>query len=105
PVTCPSASGQFAYTADCAKFYQCDNGVATVTNCQSQLVFNPQTGYCDWPANKVPQTEIRIPPEMFKPQFANLCTQNPYGGNPGETFLVRHPEYCNAFFTCTEGFI
>ncbi|KAK3773550.1 hypothetical protein RRG08_022261 [Elysia crispata] len=106
PFSCPNTTGQFPYPRDCTKFYRCDNGVATVTDCQDQLVFNPQAGFCDWPAN-VPSCSrpVSSSRQMFKPEIGNLCERNPYGGKPSGTFHVRHPQYCNAFFTCTQGFM
>ncbi|GFS10533.1 chitin binding Peritrophin-A [Elysia marginata] len=100
---CPQPNGQFPYTQDCTKFYRCDNSVATVTDCQPQLVFNPKTNMCDWPSS-VPTCRNTQKIQMLKPEIGDLCASNPYGGKPGETFHMRHPGMCNAFFTCTQGF-
>ncbi|GFN73863.1 chitin binding peritrophin-a [Plakobranchus ocellatus] len=101
---CPQPDGQFAYTPDCYKFYQCDGGVATITDCQPQLVFNDQRGYCDWPAN-VPTCPRRNSLQILKQEMNGLCDSNPAGGDPRNTFLVRHPRYCNAFYTCATGYL
>ncbi|RUS85342.1 hypothetical protein EGW08_006885 [Elysia chlorotica] len=101
---CPTTNGQYSYPADCTKFYQCDGGVATVADCQSQLVFNAQTGFCDWPYN-VPSCAQPSTTQIYKPEIGNVCQVNQLGGNAQESFHVGHHMYCNAFFTCTTGYM
>ncbi|XP_013191925.2 chondroitin proteoglycan-2-like [Amyelois transitella] len=36
---------------DCSKFYICSGGKPVVTNCPSDLLYNPDTAKCDWPKN------------------------------------------------------
>jgi len=42
----------FPVTGVCSQFYECDiKGNAVIFNCPSNLVFNPVTNLCDYPAN------------------------------------------------------
>ncbi|EFX79125.1 hypothetical protein DAPPUDRAFT_304901 [Daphnia pulex] len=53
PASC-SASSQGQYYADpsdCAKYYQCVNGIIYTFYCQTGLVFNSKINQCDWPYN------------------------------------------------------
>lgn len=50
---CKQNFGVFPNPADptCSTFIQCSWGEPYVRNCNPGLVYNPVTGYCDWPAN------------------------------------------------------
>lgn len=43
--------GMYAHPKDCAKFFECNSGLATVKSCPPGLKFNAAKKYCDWPAN------------------------------------------------------
>jgi hypothetical protein len=52
PFTCSGkADGYYADPSDCAKFYQCGNGIAYSQSCPTGLYFNTATNQCDWPSN------------------------------------------------------
>jgi hypothetical protein len=44
-------SEPFENPSDCSTYLQCVHGAAIVSPCLEGLVFNPNPGYCDWPAN------------------------------------------------------
>lgn len=37
------------HLTDCRKYYQCDNGEYMENECPSDLYFNPEIEFCDWP--------------------------------------------------------
>lgn len=42
------------YAVGCTeKFYSCSNGISTGHECPSDLVFNVDSGFCDYPKNVV----------------------------------------------------
>ncbi|CAC5375850.1 E3.2.1.14 [Mytilus coruscus] len=46
-------SGIYADPADCSKFYNCEGGVAFHMNCPTNLLYNSNRKYCDYPSNVV----------------------------------------------------
>jgi len=51
PVCANTAGGNVADPDSCECFYACSNGVGSKGCCSNGLIFNPNTGYCDWPYN------------------------------------------------------
>lgn len=49
PSMCPELSGFFPYPGDCKKFIHCDNGVAHVQKCQTDLEYDPENRVCSKP--------------------------------------------------------
>ncbi|CAG5121939.1 unnamed protein product [Candidula unifasciata] len=100
-VQCPKQSGEFSYPGDCTKFYRCDNGQPTIFDCQAQLLFNPERGFCDWPQSVNTENCTRqdiIVTDASGESIGDLC--NPHGEEIKNSFLVGHPSLCNAFLTC-----
>lgn len=46
-------SGLYADPEDCSKFYNCEGGVAFHMNCPTNLLYNSNRKYCDYPSNVV----------------------------------------------------
>ncbi|XP_071129503.1 acidic mammalian chitinase-like isoform X2 [Mytilus edulis] len=46
-------SGLYADPEDCSKFYNCERGVAFHMNCPTNLLYNSNRKYCDYPSNVV----------------------------------------------------
>nr|AYD38868.1 acidic mammalian chitinase-like protein [Mytilus galloprovincialis] len=46
-------NGLYADPEDCSKFYNCEGGVAFHMNCPTNLLYNPNRKYCDYPTNVV----------------------------------------------------
>lgn len=46
-------SGLYADPEDCSKFYNCEGGVAFHMNCPTNLFYNSNRKYCDYPTNVV----------------------------------------------------
>ena len=48
--TC-TENGDFPNPEECSTYYSCVHGVAHLRACPGDTLFNPNTLYCDWPAN------------------------------------------------------
>ncbi|XP_059174045.1 uncharacterized protein LOC131954408 [Physella acuta] len=109
----PSGSGSFncpsnemrnyEYQNDCTKYWQCDGGVPTLSDCSPQLIFDPRNGTCVYPldssrpnCNEEAARNLRIP---------RICLNPPAGSNPKWAFVVPHERYCNAYFTCSLNYL
>merc|ERR1712212_830058 len=54
--------GLFPNEYDCSTFFNCGHGQAWKQECQAGLVFNPNIGACDWPANYACQAKSKTTP-------------------------------------------
>ncbi|CAL1526496.1 unnamed protein product [Lymnaea stagnalis] len=96
---CPQENGQFENRDDCTTYWECQGNQPTLRECHPQLIFNPATGYCDWPLN------TGNPGCARNSRYAQTICQENTGGNPGEAFLRPHPGFCNVFYTCSSFFV
>ncbi|CAG4943345.1 unnamed protein product [Parnassius apollo] len=113
---------------NCNQFYICSNGLPVVQSCPVNLLYNPYTEQCDWPANV--QCGDRVIPEdcgngdsgsdggeneggdsgseSGDSDNNNTCNCNPRKApsicavEGSEGVLVAH-ENCNQFYTCSNG--
>uniref|UniRef100_A0A2C9LF25 Chitin-binding type-2 domain-containing protein n=1 Tax=Biomphalaria glabrata TaxID=6526 RepID=A0A2C9LF25_BIOGL len=104
---CPQPTGKFEYREDCSKFWQCTNGQATLSDCPSQLMFNPAPGRsdCDWPHNVPNPSCTQLANRGLSQRLANLCQNNPYNGELNHAFHIGSPDLCNAFFICSKNYV
>uniref|UniRef100_A0A0B7BU99 Chitin-binding type-2 domain-containing protein n=1 Tax=Arion vulgaris TaxID=1028688 RepID=A0A0B7BU99_9EUPU len=100
--TCPQENGHYDYPGNCTRYYSCSLGVATLIDCTAQLIYNPQSGFCDWP-HQVQNPGCAGRDAPLSADSNQICRNNP--GNPSEAFHVAHPQLCNAFYTCSSAFL
>merc|ERR1711862_543486 len=88
PGTCPSGFSGLIATIDCKGYFHCLEG-SLITKypiyCQSDLLFNNDEQYCDWPNNvKCASNPTPTPvPTLAPPTDAR--TRNPQPGSPTKT--------------------
>ncbi|XP_065571460.1 chondroitin proteoglycan 2-like [Artemia franciscana] len=122
PFTCPESNGRFPYPYDCASFYECADGIATLTKCPFGKLYNQELGECDYAQNvdcsnisplptqdgstiTVLSTTSEVPTTSSYPttsQKPDLTT------TPGEPFVcpgdgVFPHEDCSMFYQCANG--
>ncbi|XP_065571763.1 chitin-binding domain protein cbd-1-like isoform X1 [Artemia franciscana] len=122
PFTCPESNGRFPDPYDCASFYECADGIATLTKCPFGKLYNQELGECDYAQNvdcsnisplptqdgstiTVLSTTSEVPTTSSYPttsQKPDLTT------TPGEPFVcpgdgVFPHEDCSMFYQCANG--
>ncbi|KAM3965510.1 chondroitin proteoglycan 2 [Aphomia sociella] len=108
---------------NCNQYYQCKSGDLIVRNCPTNLVFNAELEYCDWPEN-VNCDRTVVPPggsgsssesNNESNESSDENDDNESNNNPGEAAvicaaegsdgkLIAH-ENCNQFYKCSEGLL
>lgn len=97
---------------NCAKYYQCWDGLPVAFVCGQGTFFNPINNYCDYPdkvdcGNRIiPEPEVIVPVEPVIPEGNN--NDNPSlapqicAAPESYNVLVAH-ENCNQFYMCLHG--
>uniref|UniRef100_A0A6P7FM87 Uncharacterized protein LOC114329323 n=1 Tax=Diabrotica virgifera virgifera TaxID=50390 RepID=A0A6P7FM87_DIAVI len=108
---CPKVDGPdsvYYPHEDCAKFYQCSNGVPYVHNCSSGLHFNSKLNVCDYPLEAGCE-EITIDYPSSPPSDdngdKNYCLLKSFLCPPidGSTSVYFPQQNCTKFCQCSNG--
>ncbi|KAK5649588.1 hypothetical protein RI129_000617 [Pyrocoelia pectoralis] len=94
------------HESDCSKFYKCSHGVPVELRCPTDLYFNPQQNYCDWPKNvnctNKNARRIKSRSVMFTGREVSNGKFCPLE-NPEEDILYPHESNCSLFYKCFSG--
>ncbi|KAL4717053.1 hypothetical protein ACJJTC_016940 [Scirpophaga incertulas] len=98
----------------CNKFYVCNGGNPVVLRCPVNLLFNPQTGQCDWPENvncgdrEISNNDNNASDNGDNDKGSDTCNCNPEAApeicaaDNSDSILVAH-ESCNKYYICSNG--
>ncbi|XP_052068561.1 chitotriosidase-1-like [Mytilus californianus] len=92
-------SGIYADPADCSKFYDCKGGVAFHMNCPTNLLYNSNRKYCDYPSNVVCiiQTDTSTK-ATFPPSSSSV---SPIGTSSSFTLTISSDSTTSSSFAST----
>lgn len=90
------------YPGDCTKFYKCNKGNAHPIDCPSNLHWNIEKDYCDYPGlAKCDPSLVFIRAAGDSPQLNPKC---PLNEDPNNPTLIPYPGNCERFQICNAGY-
>lgn len=97
----PATPTHLPYPNDCTKFYKCNQGNAHPINCPSNLHWNVDKDYCDYPYLARCDTSL-VSADPDTPQQHPDC-EDP-NEDPQNPTLLSSPGNCEKFLICNGGY-
>lgn len=108
-IVCPQTQESyptfFPYPGNCAKYFECSNGMSIEMVCPSGLQFNVDLNVCDFPRNvkcysspKIDEIQKENNPEIENDQKLSCPEVDGW-----ESVFILHPNDCGKYYECSNG--